>query len=243
MSRTNSLLLRQQSHAAQISKHITWRYLNAKWRQRDYVVSHLKRITPEFYECYKNVREIEHQAGRYLHMLAIAKELPPGDIVEFGTYQGLGLAMMSQAFGSRLYIGIDFFEGLPESSTIWDKGLFNDTSKEFTARWLHDLGVYYHLIKGRFSDPIVKRDLATIAKDVALVHFDADLGSSTVQALKLIEPYVVKGRPIYFLFDDWGVHPDEVPEAFYAWLAQHPTFDAEKLSSTRYTRYYRLTES
>ena len=225
-----------------IRRQLSRRYLNSRWRDRDYVITHLKEITPAFYEKYKDVQEIEHQAGRYLNMLAIAKDVYPGDIVEFGTYQGLGIAMMSQAFGERLYIGIDSFTGLPESSTIWRKGWFDDTSRESTAAWLQDLGVYFHLIKGNFSDPNVKRDLATIAKNVALVHFDADLGSSTLQALILVEPYITAGRPIYFLFDDWGVHPDEVPDVFHVWAAAHPKIKAEKISSTRFTRYYRITK-
>ena len=60
-----------------------------------------------------------------------------------------------------------------------------------------------------------------------------------------MEKYLIERKePIYFLFDDWGCHPDEVPEAFYSWLEQSTIafkVHAEKLSSTRFTRYYRLT--
>ena len=49
---------------------------------------------------------------------------------------------------------------------------------------------------------------------------------------------------MYFLFDDWGCHPDEVPEAFYEWIRHYQVecrFNVDRLSSTRFTRYYRLT--
>jgi len=78
-----------------------------------------------------------------------------------------------------------------------------------------------------------------------LVHFDADLASSTTDALRIIEPYLVERvQPMFFLFDDWGCHQDEVPEAFLAWLEYaKPKFGirAEKLYTTNLTRYYRIS--
>ena len=103
------------------------------------------------------------------------------------------------------------------------------------------------LIKGWFSDKTVREKLTSICKEITIVHFDADLGSSTTQALYLIEPYLLnRTRPIYFLFDDWGCHPDEVPDAFLTWLSSvSKTFnlEAHKVFSTRFTRYYKITLS
>jgi hypothetical protein len=86
--------------------------------------------------------------------------------------------------------------------------------------------------------------LHNMVKDVILVHFDADLGISTKEALTCIEPYIAnRKKPIYLLFDDWGCHPDEVPDAFYAWVEENKKknkFNLQKVSSTRYTRYYKI---
>ena len=100
------------------------------------------------------------------------------------------------------------------------------------------------LIKGWFNDIEVKNKLYEITDTIAIVHFDADLYSSTIQALSLIEPYIFKNNDIiYFLFDDWGCHQNEVPDAFYFWLQEFrkkQTFKLEKVATTKLTRYYKL---
>ncbi|MDP1677936.1 MAG: TylF/MycF/NovP-related O-methyltransferase [Bacteroidota bacterium] len=232
--------------------------LNSQWSKQDYILKEIDHCDKAFYETNKTVPEIEHQVGRYLNMKTICSQIIAegldGDIVEFGTWQGLGLILFSRCFSNdntnRKFIGIDSFEGLPESSTIWIKGSFDNTSVELTkkniqSKFFQNQSFSVELIKGWFSDPSVKEKLSSLSKEIALVHFDADLGSSTTQALSLIEPYLInRTKPIYFLFDDWGCHPDEVPEAFLSWLSTAGTtfkLQAHKLSSTRFTRYYKIT--
>jgi hypothetical protein len=66
---------------------------------------------------------------------------------------------------------------------------------------------------------LVGKHLYSTCKEIALIHCDADLGSSTTQALALIEPYLAyRIKPIYLFFDNWGCHLDEVPDAFLIWL-------------------------
>lgn len=221
-------------------------YLNKKWKNRDFVI---KNVWSNFekYDKYKDIREAEHQIGRSLNMVKIADEIYrkdiPGDVIEFGTYQGLGLALLRLSFNDkRDFIGIDSFEGLPESSTIWEKGGFNDTTENEVSEWLRKIDKNFILIKSWFSEEKKKKAFQVLVKDICLVHFDADLGSSTTEALSWIEPYLNKGHPIYFLFDDWGCHPDEVPDAFYDWLGKHKDIKAEKLYTTALTRYYRITK-
>jgi hypothetical protein len=201
--------------------------------------------------------EVEHQAGRYLNMKSIVKEIVdnnvPGDVVEFGTYQGLGLLMMAQCFPAdqtRRFVGIDSFEGLPESSNGWVKGSFNDASLDAVKmaigqHWPDGPDLQGFLIQGWFNDPTVAQQLQDVTQSVAMVHFDADLGSSTQQALSVIEPYLTNRKePIYFLFDDWGIHPDEVPAAWQRWLDAAQTkfnFTAEEISNTKLTKNFRLT--
>jgi hypothetical protein len=77
-----------------------------------------------------------------------------------------------------------------------------------------------------------------------VVHFDADLGSSTTEALAITERMMLgKINEAYFLFDDWGCHPDEVPDSFYGWLHQDRKalkITATRICSTRYTRYFKM---
>lgn len=231
-------------------------YEHFRWKRPEFLTSQLEHLTRAYYEEHRDIEGVEHQVGRYLNMKDIAAELASqgqsGDIVEFGTYQGLGLIVLGKCFAKddtqRKLIGIDSFKGLPSSSTIWEQGWLADTNIDLVhtdvSRYLekqHSL----ELIEGWFDDPLVREKLYKTTDDVCLVHFDADLGSSTATALKIIEPYLAsRVKPIYFLFDDWGCHPDEVPDAFFNWFISLPKnliYRLEKLSSTRYTRYYRLT--
>lgn len=136
---------------------------------------------------------------------------------------------------------------MPESSTIWTKGEFNNTTLNLTIQNINKNSSNkdsFVLIKGWFNDLAVSESLYKETNNICLIHFDADLGSSTIQALKIIEPYL-KNRinPIYFLFDDWGCHQDEVPDAFLEWLitAQNTyKLQAQKISTTKLTRYYKI---
>lgn len=226
--------------------------LNRKWCDFKYILSREADFNEMFLERHNDVREVEHQVGRYLNMKKIAEEIIDnnysGDIVEFGTYQGLGLIYFSKLFSTmnKLFIGIDSFEGLPINSTIWEKGMFNDTSLNFVY---DNLNTYspasrFHLIKGWYNEPRVKEELCKTTNDIILIHFDADLKVSTNEALMCINSFLEnRKKPIYFLFDDWGCHPDEVPDAFYEWVQKYQVeykFDIEKISSTRFTRYYKL---
>jgi hypothetical protein len=103
----------------------------------------------------------------------------------------------------------------------------------------------FTLVKGWFNDESVAEFLYNQCKDIALIHFDADLASSTIQSLKIIEPYLeTRNEPMFFLFDDWGCHQDEVPDAFHEWLVNARSrfnLNAQKVSTTKLTRYYKIT--
>jgi hypothetical protein len=181
-----------------------------------------------------------------------------GVIVEFGTWQGLGLLLLDHAFQKiseeynqdRIsgvhFIGIDTFTGLPESSTVWLKGQFSDTLVSNVRNNLRknlSKGVSFELIVGKFNEEHVKDKLLQHT-NVAVFHFDADLGSSTTDALILTENYLInRSSSVYYIFDDWGIHPDEVPDAFNNWCLQAElkySIKADKISSTRYTRTYEI---
>ena len=229
------------------------------WINHNFLLATLPSLTIESYHQYKHFNDAsEHHIGRYLNWKTVAGAVSDeginGDIVEFGTWQGLGLLMMAQCFEStttpRKFIGIDSFEGLPESSNGWTKGTFNDTSVNLTKNNIQELfpknpNLSCDLIQGWFNDPRVSEELYKQVITPAIIHFDADLGSSTFQALTIIEPYLIgRSDPIYFLFDDWGIHPAEVPVAWNEWMSiaeEKYNLSAEEISNTVYTRNFRIT--
>ena len=200
--------------------------------------------------------EAEHQLGRLLHMYSALKAIKDsgqtGDIVEFGSYQGFSLywlARFRDELGlSMRVIGIDSFEGLPEASTIWKKGLFSDTSRPGCekavlrasgADSLSERNIY--IIQGLFNDPRVAVELRALTSGIILAHIDCDLGSSCTQALALVGQTGARD-PLYLLFDDWFWHPEEIPASFESFMRglERPG-QVEELSATKYTRYLRVS--
>ena len=65
-----------------------------------------------------------------------------------------------------------------------------------------------------------------------------------MQALEIVEELLIgRKEPIYFLFDDWGCHPDEVPPAYENWLESNSrklNITSTVISETRWTKYFRI---
>lgn len=229
------------------------------WINRQFSGIHLKKslknVNIESYKKYKYAVEAEHQIGRFLNMKKVLLEVEKlsleGDIVEFGTWEGDGLILFDMAIDKKTnkkLIGIDSFEGLPESSTIWSKGTFSNNSRERVHNILKsNLKNFsnFELIQGWFDEPKVANDLYEKINDISIVHLDADLGSSTKTALQILERYMHDRKlPIFLLFDDWGCHPDEVPDAFYSWLSNAKfkyNIKTKIIATTNKTRYYKLS--
>ena len=230
--------------------------INKLWTNQDFILANVQAAQSWPVSKYEGLQEAEHQIKRFRNIKNVVREAleinVSGDIIEFGTWQGMGLLLFNLALEhdqlSRKLVGVDSFEGLPENSNGWKKGDLSNTSLETAHKNINKRirrDQEFKLIQGWFDDEKTINKIYSEVSKVAIVHFDADLGSSTATALKIMEKYLIERKePIYFLFDDWGCHPDEVPEAFYSWLEQSTIafkVHAEKLSSTRFTRYYRLT--
>jgi hypothetical protein len=226
---------------------------NNLWGQQEFILVNLPLTNHKFYNLNKNIPEIEHQVGRYLNYKKIIYEIKKynikGDILEFGVWQGLSLIIINSIFGKtdRKFIGADSFEGLPENSTIWTKGSFSNTSYNLAFKNIGNNFLNknkFKLIRGWFNQKSTCDNIYSETNNVCLIHFDCDLGSSTTHALNIVEPYLKNRRkPIYLLFDDWGCHPDEVPDAFLSWLPKASLkykFQAHRISSTRFTRNYKI---
>ena len=149
--------------------------------------------------------------------MAIGEVTLTGDYAEFGVYRG-GCARLIHAlmFGDRKLHLFDSFEGLPDDWTESKKaGAFRlepDQIPTFNSRRavLH---------KGWFKDTVPEW-AKTMTGSLAFVHMDADLYSSTLDALFGINKLVAKGTII--LFDEYvfGAQDDE-HRAFTDWAEQY----------------------
>ena len=133
-------------------------------------------------------------------------KLPPGDIVEFGSFRGgaaIFLAVVAEALcpGTKVY-AFDSFAGMPEVDTSRDMhrpGHFNDASDTSLMRYCSEIGVTNLVpVKGFFSETIPTA-LPKIGA-VRLAHIDCDLYQSVAESYDGVKPFVVPGG--YIVFDD-----------------------------------------
>jgi hypothetical protein len=207
------------------------------------------------YSLLKWIPEAEHQFGRLPNLERVFQEVEknkiPGDIIEFGSFQGLSIIWLARfrdkyGLNDRKIIAVDSFEGLPESSTVWTKGHFNNTSLELVRKNIKDNLLPHQqknieIVQGWFSAPEVKEKLeATLSDKIALCHIDCDLRSSCNDALQLVESRLLKNSKSFVLFDDWGCHPDEIPVSWNEFLKTQPQLVAKEFSHTNLTRYFSL---
>ena len=177
-------------------------------------------------------------------------EAVPGDIIEFGVFTGISLALFSKAHSfdpkgmTREIAGFDSFEGLPGSDDEHARWQPGDCSSNHSWHPLLRIGdpVTPDITRRLFvacglEDPILhigpfERTLSNAFparhRQVALVHFDCDLYESTRDALAAIAPVLQDGAML--LFDDWfhyrGDPGKGEARAFAEFLSQHPEWAA-----------------
>lgn len=140
----------------------------------------------------------------------------PGNIVEFGVASGdstrvikrilqqYGVALFSR-HGSKKQFALDSFEGLRESYE-------NAPVGEFAGEIPKISGV--HFVKGYFEDTCNDELRGRVGR-VAFAHFDADLHSSTLHALRWILPLLHSGSLL--LFDEFTGGDMAEARAFAEW--------------------------
>jgi len=122
--------------------------------------------------------------------------------LEFGVASGASIARMARRFGhpDARFFGFDSFQGLPEDWVVpqktWDRGTFStggrppvtsDHRMSFIKGWFQNtLPDFLDQGRGQFSNPV-------------LVHYDADLYSSTLFILSTIWHHIPE---YYFVFDE-----------------------------------------
>lgn len=234
-------------------------YLTRKFYNLNFLAKNLLTFEKEDYAKYHKNVVCEHQIGRIVNMRNLFQKYEneiTGDLLELGVYEGFSLVFFDKFLNKeKKIIGIDTFEGLPHDSVdvslgkrsvdVWVKGEFKNTS---TLKVQENLKKYKcreaSLIQGVFSNLDVKKKLNSISKHISVVHIDCDLRDSAYDALELIKEYLNNKKTIFILFDDWGVHQNEIPDGFYKWVNENQekySFNYETIFTTNYTRYIRLS--
>jgi len=107
-------------------------------------------------------------------------------------------------------IGFDSFAGLPEDwRTEFPKGSFAHPKPDIDNATI---------VEGWFADTLPAFDFSGL--DIGLVHFDADLHSSTATALEYIGPHIGNGTIVVFdEFHSFDGAEDHEQRAWTEWTA------------------------
>jgi hypothetical protein len=169
---------------------------------------------------------------RYSHLDAICNlGSIPGDILEFGVYQGGTINFIAERFPHKQIYGFDSFEGLPEDWKISYKEKFNKHKKGyFAVDTLPEVRKNVQLIKGFFDTSLPKWLQQTKLEQISLLHVDSDLYSSAKTIFDHLNSYIVEGTIIVFdEFYPWGrkryeTWAEHEYKAFCEWVE---TYDRE----------------
>jgi len=149
-------------------------------------------------------------------LLAYALDQAPraGLVCEFGVAGGKTLRRIAAQVAGPVH-GFDSFEGLPEdwAGTDQRRGSFSQKGKLPKV----PANVRFHV--GWF-DATIPRFLETTSGDVAFLHMDADIYSSTKMALDLMAPRIKPGAVLvfdeYLNYPAWAEHEHRALGEFLA---------------------------
>ncbi len=129
----------------------------------------------------------------------------PGDVIEFGTFQGGSAGVMLQEIREAKTLHVfDSFAGMPDVSpadNFHQKGDFADTDAERVRNGLTKLGDNFQMHVGFFSETIPEMRANESAK-FSFAHIDVDLFESVRDALEFCYPRMAEGAII--ILDDYG---------------------------------------
>jgi hypothetical protein len=129
--------------------------------------------------------------------------------LEFGVFKGDSMAWWSEfnQVESSRFFGFDTFEGLPEewiaaraAEGTFDAGGQVPLSRDDRVHFIK--GLFHETLPAFFVDTDVAGSDATV-----VVHFDADLYSSTVVAMAHLCARLLPGRTMLWFFDEF--YPEE----------------------------------
>ena len=173
-----------------------------------------------------------------------------GDIVEFGVFTGISLALLAQGHRfddkgmARRVAGFDSFDGLPPSSeehARWHEGACQTNhgwhplaapgarvTPDMTRELFAACGLSAPELHVGLFDRTLPQAIPATYPAVAVVHVDCDLYESTRSVLTGIAPALQDGTVL--LFDDWfhyrGNPRKGEARAFTEFLEAHPEWEA-----------------
>ena len=156
---------------------------------------------------------VDEEYGVLRHALATYVR-SDAQAVEFGVGSGTSTALIARYLSVT---GFDSFTGLPED---WRDG-YPKGSLAFRPPAI----ARTHLVVGLFADTLPSFDFATVCP-LGLVHFDADLYSSTATALAYVGPYLRRGCVL--VFDEWHGYEGAENHEQRAWreyVSRNPRLD------------------
>ena len=128
---------------------------------------------------------------------------PSGVAVEYGVGEGKSARVIAESmplFGFEGGVGLpeDWRDGFPKGSLAWE---IPEIPNAFIS-------------VGMFDETVPRFDFAALGR-IGLVHFDADLYSSTKDALAYVGPYLRPG--CYVVFDEFHGYTGSEDHEFRAW--------------------------
>lgn len=145
--------------------------------------------------------------------------------IEFGVCSGHSLKNIRKNYDGPVY-GFDSFNGLPE---FWREGFEQGHFKTSLIPEIEGATI----IVGLFQETLDKF-LEKLKTKISLVHFDADLYSSTIYCLNAITPHLLDG--CIFIFDEYHNYPgweQHEFKAFSEWLENNPWLSAVQIAETQ----------
>jgi hypothetical protein len=163
-----------------------------------------------------------HFDNRHDNLRHACRIADQGVALEFGVHSGRTLEILQDHHDGPV-IGFDSFKGLPETwRPGFEKGHFATTRIPVMKNTAVVVGTFEDTLPGV---------LDYLDRPVTLVHFDADLYSSTKYALDEVAPYL--GDRCIFVFDEYFNYPgweQHERRAFHEWRATHDIFRINKIS-------------
>lgn len=142
--------------------------------------------------------------------------------LEFGVYSGQSISIIRKNYSGLVY-GFDSFDGLPE---FWREGYDKGHFKSDQIPTIDGV----EIVVGLFQDTL-DVFLKNLKKKINIVHFDADLYSSTIFCLEKITKYL--SNECIFIFDEYHNYPgweDHEYKAFNEWILLNKNFSVSKIA-------------
>ncbi len=137
--------------------------------------------------------------------LALSRISDTGLVLEFGVYRGKSINRIASRLAPRRVWGFDSFRGNPEDWSGWNapRGVFNRGGEK------PKVPDNVTLVAGYFEDSLPGWSVDA-EQDVAFVHIDCDLYSSTRTVFEHIGPWLRQGSILvfdeYFNYVNWRAH-------------------------------------